>query len=272
MVFVPVAGHAVGIMVNEYRVVNGGPVNNRMANTEFIEFMLTTDATAAELAGLTFGTTTHQTNTIISVFEFDQTTLNNVLASSGRTTFAAGTMIVVKGNGLGAQNLTYDPNAGNLSNADAWSIELVAGQGAKDHRENVINGNLDMDRRGTVVWVSTDDPPSNNIDTSGFIAAVGHDDNPGTIANAVIAQFGSSNILNTTFTAGSRSVSNTGTGSSVALSASTTGTMGQANNATQQTWIENSLRAAAVPEPSRALLSLVAILLTTVRRRRSTRI
>lgn len=258
-------------MVNEYRVVNGGPVTNRMANTEFIEFMLTTDATAADLAALTFGTTPHQTNTLISVFEFDQTTLDNVLASAGRTTFAAGTMIVVKGVGLGTQNLTYDPNSTNLSDADAWSIELVAGQGAKDHPENVINGDLDMDRRGTVVWVSTDDPPSNNIDTSGFIAAIGHDDNPGTIANAAIAQFGASNILNTTFTAGSRSVVNTGTDSTVVLSSTNTASMGQANSAAQQTWIENSLRAAAVPEPSRAILSLAAILMTTIRRRRNVR-
>lgn len=255
-------------MVNEYRVATGGPVTNRMANTEFIEFMLTTDATAADLAALTFGTTTHQTNTLISVFEFDQTTLDNVLTSAGRTTFAAGTMIVVKGTGLGAQNLTYDPNSTNISNADAWSIELVAGQGATDHPENVINGDLDMDRRGTVVWVSTDDPPSNNIDTSGFIAAVGHDDNPGTIADAIIAQFGASNILNTAFGAGARSVVNTGTGGAVTLGSTTTATMGQANDATQQAWIENSLRAAAVPEPSRALLSLVTLLMMTVRRRR----
>ena len=262
----PASASAVGIMVNEYRVVSGGPSSNKMANTEFIEFVLTEDATAADLAGLTFGSTTHQTNTIISVFQFDQTTLDGILTGSGRSTFAAGSVIVVKGTGLGAQNLTYDPQIANIGNADAWSIELVAGQGAMDHSETVIDGVLDMDRRGTVVWVSTDNPPSNNIDTSGFIAAIGHDDNPGTIANAVISQFGAGNILNATFGAGSRTVQNTGA-DTVSLAASTTSTMGAANGAANQTWIENSLRAFAVPEPSRALLSLLAMTLTLCRRR-----
>lgn len=262
----PVSASAVGIMVNEYRTVNGGPSPSKMASTEFIEFVLTEDATATDLAGLTFGSTTHQTNTIISVFQFDQTTLNGILAASGRSTFAAGSVIVVKGTGLGAQNLTYDPQVANIGNADAWSIELVAGQGARDHSETVIDGVLDMDRRGTVVWVSTDNPPSNNIDTSGFIAAIGHDDNPGLIANAVISQFGAGNILNATFGAGSRTVLNTGA-DTVSLASSTTSTMGAANGVANQAWIENSLRAFAVPEPSRALLSLLAMTLTLCRRR-----
>ena len=257
-------------MVNEYRAATGGPTTARMANNDFIEFVLTEDATSADLAALTFGNTTHQTNTIISVFQFDQTTLDSVLTTSGRSTFAAGTVIVVKGAGLGAQNLTYDPQATNIGTADAWSIELVAGQGAKDHPENVIDGVLDIDRRGTVVWVSTDNPPSNNIDTSGFISAIGHDDNPGVIANAVASQFGAGNILNASF-ATSRTVQNTGTGGAVSLSASTTSTMGAANSTANQTWIENSLRAFAVPEPSRALLSLIAISMTFIRRRRAQR-
>ncbi len=259
-------------MVNEYRAATGGPTTARMSDNDFIEFVLTEDATSAELAGLTFGNTTHQTSTIISVFQFDQTTLNGVLTSSGRTSFAAGTVIVVKGAGLGGQNLTYNPQATNIGVADAWSIELVAGQGARDHSETVIDGVLDIDRRGTVVWVSTDNPPSNNIDTSGFIAAIGHDDNPGTIANAVIAQFGVSSILNASFgaAAGTRMVQNTGNGT-VSLTSSTTASMGAANSVANQTWIENSLRAAAVPEPSRAILSLLAISLTLVRRRRATR-
>lgn len=244
-----------------------------MANNDFIEFVLTEDATSAELAALTFGNTVHQTNTIISVFQFDQTTLNNVLASSGRTSFAAGSIIVVKGAGLGGQNLTYDPQAANIGNSDAWSIELVAGQGARDHAETVIDGVLDIDRRGTVVWVSTDNPPSNNIDTSGFISAIGHDDNPGVIANAVISQFGAGSILNASFGggAGTRMVQNTGNGT-VSLVSSTTASMGASNSVANQAWIENSLRASAVPEPARALLSLIAISMTLARRRRQQRI
>ena len=266
----PTSGGAVGIMVNEYRAATGGPVTAQMANNDFIEFVLTEDATSADLAALTFGNTTHQTNTIISVFQFDQATLDGVLATSGRSTFAAGSIIVVKGAGLGGQNLTYDPQTTNIGTADAWSIELVAGQGAMDHSENVINGVLDIDRRGTVVWVSTDNPPSNNIDTSGFIAAIGHDDNPGTIANAVVSQFGAGNILNASFGAGTRMVQNTGNGT-VSLASSTTASMGSANSVANQTWIENSLRAFIVPEPSRALLTLISISMTLLRRRRRDR-
>ena len=254
-------------MVNEYRAGTSGPTTARMANDDFIEFVLTEDATSADLAALTFGNTTHQTNTIISVFQFDQATLDGVLAASGRSTFAAGSIIVVKGAGLGGQNLTYDPQATNIGIADAWNIELVAGQGARDHSETVIDGVLDIDRRGTVVWISTDNPPSSNIDTSGFIAAIGHDDNPGTIANAVVSQFGSGSILNASFGAGARMVQNTGNGT-VSLTSSTTASMGSANSVANQTWIENSLRAFAVPEPSRALLSLISISMTIIRRRR----
>lgn len=257
---------AVGIMVNEYRAGTGTTVTNQMANDDFIEFVLTENATAAELAALTFGDATHNTKTMTGVFQFDQTTLDSVLSSSGQSSFLAGTIIVVKGAGLGAQNLSYDPTLGNSSNADAWSIELVAGQGAKDHPETVINGVLDIDRRGTVVWVSTDNPPTGNIDTSGFIAAIGHDDNPGAIANDVIAQFGSSAIYNAAFPT-ARSVGNIGD-TSILLAASTTSTMGAANSAANQAWIESSLRAMAVPEPSRALLSLIAVSFVMARRRR----
>ena len=267
----PVSGHAVGIMVNEYRAgTGGGPFTGSMARDDFIEFVLTENATAADLAALTFGSTDQQTRRMQGVFEFDLTTLNSALASSGQTSFLAGTIIVVKGAGLGSQNLTYSPTSGNTGNADAWSIELVAGQGAVDHAENRIDGNINMDPRGTVVWVSADDPPSSNIDTSGFIAAIGNDNNPGTIANAVRAQFGSSSILNSSFTT-TRTIANTAASGGVSLVASTTSTMGSANSTAQQTWIENSLRAAAVPEPSRALLSLVAMLMITVRRRRAAR-
>ncbi len=257
-------------MVNEYRTGTGGPSSSKMADDDFIEFVLTTNATAAELAALTFGDTDHQTRRLNSVFQFDQTTLDSVLAGSGETSFLAGTIIVVKGGGLGGQNLTYAPQAANVGDADAWSIELVAGAGAVDHSETVIDGILDMDRRGEVVWVSTDNAPTSNIDTSGFIAAIGHDDNPGAIATAVSSQFGAGNILNATF-ATARTVSNIGSGGVVSLAASVASTRAAANSAANQLWIENSLRAFAVPEPSRAMLSFLAVSLLLVRRRPSRR-
>jgi hypothetical protein len=260
---------AVGLMVNEYRITNGGPAPFKFSSDEFIEFVLTENATAAELASLTFGDTNHQTSQINSVFTFDQTTLQSVLTTSGRSYFVAGTILVVKGTSLGAQNLSYNPLETNLSDADAWSIELVAGQGALDHPTAVVNGNIDMDRRGEVVWVSADNPPANSLDTSGFIHAIGHDDNPGAIANAVSTQFGSNHILNQTFPTTTRLVQNTGTGGSVSLAASTSASMGAPNSVANAAWVEGALRAIAVPEPSRVFLSLLALGMTILRRRRA---
>ena len=267
MAVLPGSALGIGLMVNEYRAGTGGAVTNKMANDDFIEFVLTTNATAAELAALTFGATTHNTNGIDSVFEFDLTTLNTVLAGAGETEFLAGTILVVKGAGLGAQNLSYNPLNNNLGNSDAWSIELVAGFGAKDHPTASMNNDLNIDRRGSIIWVSTDDPPSNNIDTSGFIHAIGHDNNTGNVADAVIAQFGADHILPTNFPT-ARTISNTGSGGTVSLSAGVTSTIAAANNAADATWIENSLRMSAIPEPDRALLSFFAVALLVFRRRR----
>lgn len=263
----PGFGRAVGLMVNEYRAGSSNFSTSQMGNDDFIEFVLTTNATSADLAALTFGDTNHQTSQLNSVFRFDQTTLDTVLANSGQTSFLAGTIIVVKGAWLGAQNLSYDPQSASIGDADAWSIELVAGQGAQDHPSSSIDGTLNVDRRGEVIWVSTDDPPSNTLDTSGFIAAIGHDNNQGAIADAVAAQFGAAAILTDSFPT-ARTIQNTG-GSTISLAAFTSSTMGAANNAANQTWIEESLRAFAVPEPSRATLCLIAMAGIWLRRRRA---
>lgn len=262
----PGSARSVGLIVNEYRAGSWNFSTDRMANDDFIEFVLTSNATSTELAALTFGDTNHQTSQLNSVFRFDQATLDTVLASSGQTSFLAGTIIVVKGAWLGAQNLSYDPQSANIGDADAWSIELVAGQGAQDHTSSLIDGTLNVDRRGEVIWVSTDDPPSNTLDTSGFIAAIGHDNNPGAIADAVVAQFGAGAILDDSFPT-ARTIQNTG-GSTISLAAFTSSTMGAANSVANQTWIEESLRAFAVPEPSRSMLCLVALAGIWLRRRR----
>ena len=177
-------------------------------------------------------------------------------------------MIVVKGTALGTENLTYSPLSTNLGNADAWGIELVAGQGFATQPASVVSGNLDMDRRGEVVWVSTT-TPTGALDTSGFIAAIGHDDAPGAIATAVTAQFGSNSILNQTFPTTTRQVQNVGTADSVSLVGATSASMGTPNSLSNAAWIEGALRALAVPEPSRALTSLLALATITLRRRRS---
>lgn len=263
----PDPASAVGLMVNEYRVGTGSGDSFNMANDEFIEFVLTTDATSSELASLTFGDTNHQTSRLNSILHFDQATLDTILTNAGRTSFLAGTFIVVKGTGLGAQNLTYDPLATNTSNSDAWSIELVAGQGARDHPETNVDGDFDLDRKGGVVWVSTDNPPTDRIDTSSFISAIGHDDKPGAIADAVVSKFGAGSILGESFT-GARVVQNVG-GSSVSLAATTSATLGAPNNGANANWIEGSLRFATAPEPGRASLVFLALAAGVMRRRRS---
>jgi hypothetical protein len=258
---------AVGLMVNEYRTGTGTGVTAKMARDDFIEFVLTTNATAAELAALTFGDTNTTTSRLNSVFRFDQTTLDLVLTNAGQTSFLAGTFIVVKGTGLGAQNLTYDPRASTIGNTDAWSIELVAGQGARDHTTTVVNGNLNLDRNGEVVWVSTDNPPVNSLDTSSFISAIGHDNNLGAVATAVRSQFGVGSILGAVYPT-ARTISNVG-GSTVSLAASTTSTLGAPNGAANASWIQGSLQVSAVPEPGRAGLCLLAAAVVLTRRRRT---
>lgn len=266
MSLAPLKSWAVGLMVNEYRTGTTNGITSKMARDDFIEFVLTTNATSIELAALTFGDTNHQTSQINSVFQFDQATLDLVLANAGQDSFLAGTIFVVKGTSLGAQNLTYDPRADNMSNADAWSIELVAGQGARDHSGNAINGDLNLDRQGDVVWVSADNPPANRLDTSSFISAIGHDSNPGLIAFTSMAQFGASSILPSTFPS-ARTIQNTG-GENVTLAATTTSTMGASNSAANALWIESSLRVLGVPEPSRAALCLLAAMSWIFQRRR----
>lgn len=267
----PQAGWSVGIKVNEF--YNGtGAVSpgTKMASDEYIEFVIIDKATAAELAGLTFGDTNDTTSKLSGVFQFDQATLEAALKDSGLNAFQAGTIIVVKGAGLGAQNLSYNPLSDNLSNSDAWSIELVAGLGAKDSAETKINGNITVGTGGDVVWVSSSSPPKNNTDTSGFIHAIGYDIAPGKIANEVIANFGVENILNTTMGAG-QILSNIGSGTeSLAMSAA--GTMGTSNGGANDTWLIGGLRASAAlslaPEPGRvALLALGGIVFLRRRRR-----
>jgi hypothetical protein len=142
--FVPVAGYSVGIMVNEYKNSNGNvAAGTKMTSDEFLEFVLTTTATATDLANLTFGDSNDTTSALVGMFSFQVATLHSVLSSAGLSAFLPGTIIVVKGNALGAENLSYNPLAGGGANDDAWSIELVAGQGAR----GITSGSIDIDER-----------------------------------------------------------------------------------------------------------------------------
>ena len=259
---------SIGIMVNEYRnAADNGTISNSMAADEYIEFIITQDTTASQLASLTFGSTNAATSQLQGVFCFDLATLNTVLTSAGQSSFLAGTIIVVKGNNYGAENLSYNPSALNATDHDAWSIELSAGAGARDHAETTIGGNLSVDNSGGVIWVSSTLPTS-KTDTSGFIDGMGHDNSPGAIANAVSSTFGANHILGSTIGA-PKAVYNTAD-TTVSISNSTTGTMSAPNGGTNTTWIVNTLRG-AVPEPSRTMLTLAGLAAALLRRSRAAR-
>ncbi len=255
-----VGGQAAILMVNEYFNANGASTaGTKMATDEYIEFVVGERATAAALSALTFGDTSDATNALRSVFRFNEATLQQALANAGRSDFMPGTIIVVKGAALGPQDLNYRPVAG--AGDDGWNIELVAGQGAIDHSETRINGNLSVGNAGEVVWVSTSNPPSNTTDFSGFISALGHDANPGLAANSAIAKFGGGVIWSGNVTTGS-SVSNGGGGSAPGAIVSVGGTRGVANGGGNTIFV-TSLRTASllvtVPEPSRAALLLIGL-------------
>jgi hypothetical protein len=257
---------AASIMINEYKNSNGTVgAGTKMVTDEFIEFVLTENMTAAQLGALTFGDSNDTTSLLVGVFQFDQTTLTGVLTASGQSSFLAGTIIVVKGTGLGSQNLTYAPTLGNLGDDDAWSIELVAGQGAKDHPETVINGEINVAGGGDVIWVAQGVPTS-ATDTSGFIHAIGHDNKPGAIANDVIAQFGAGAILSASVGA-PMTIYNTA-GAVVSVNNLNVSTMASGNGGANSTFLNAVRYAAVVPEPSRACFILLAVGIMAFRRRR----
>lgn len=251
-------------MINEYGNGNGTVApGTKMSRNEFIEFVIVEKTSSAALSAMTFGDSNDATSMLQGVFSFDQATLDSVLSGASLSEFLPGTIIVVKGSSLGAQELGYNPFD---DTADAWKIELVAGQGAKDHVGTLINGNISIGNAGDVVWLSTSNPPSRNTDTSGFVHAIGHDDNPGLIANNVAAAFGAENILRSTATSGV-SIANMGN-TTESLVATTSSTMGTTNGGANSIWLDG-VRASAIPEPRRTLLFAVGLLLSLTRRYRT---
>ena len=258
--------HAGPIVVNEYGSGIFAADATHMATTDYIEFAITQNVTSATLAAMSFGDSNANTSQIQGIFKFDKTTLDGILTSAGRSDFLAGTIIVVKGDQLGAQNLTYNPLSSNTTNADAWSIELVAGQGARN-----VNGlDISFSNNGDVAWIANGTPTS-LTDTSGFVSAIGNRNGAnGAIGNAVISKFGASSMFNGNLNFGN-TLANTGSTTSPSLTVvSGTGTMGATNSTTNSTSI-TALRTNAflAPEPSRFLLLAAGLVSILFRRRRA---
>jgi hypothetical protein len=259
---------AASIMVNEYRNANGSVVN-KMDNGEFIEFVVTESLTAAQLANMRFGNSNATTSLINSVFRFNQTSLQSILTAAGKTVFLPGTFIVVKG--FGTANTSYNPLISNITNDDAWGIELVMGTSPSgavfDDPTGIVNGDLSVDQHGDVIWISSAAPTS-ATDTSNFIHAIGHDGSPGAIANFANTQYGT---LVSSTVGQPKSVLNIGNDTEVMDNFSTVSGPGAAfgmslgNSTANTTWIQG-LR--GTPEPSRAMFLMLGLVSFLTRRQR----
>lgn len=258
-----------GIVVNEFFATstNVDPAS-QMAPDEFIEFLITAPTSAADLAGLTFGDTHHNTQRINSAYSFHLPTLESVLASTGLSNFVPGTLIVVKGVGLGPQELSYNPLSASATDHTAWSIQLVANQGFSLATSYPGSGPLDLSTsKGEVVWIAQG-TPADNRDTSGFIDALGAETNNGRIANDVIAMFGSAAIVNGNAADGTTSVTR-GDASSGAEAGFSVPSLGEPDLDPSGSGSSiTDLRIQSVPEPSRALLLGLGLLLALLRRQR----
>jgi hypothetical protein len=264
------SAHGIGIVINEFRATNTAiPTGSVMATNEFIEFLITAPTTANELASLTFGDTNNATSRISSAFAFDLSTLDGVLNSAGLTEFQVGTLIVVKGTGLGAQNLSYNPLSATISDQDAWAIELVVNQGFSRVATYPQGGPMNLNtNQGDVVWIAQG-TPNRATTTSGFIDALGIETTMGRIANDAVNIFGTSAILNTSVpNNGSNAVSRSFSGGAPILAAPSRGTAG--TNAAEINALRlDTLSLAGIPEPTRASLLAFALLSVALRRRRS---
>ncbi len=106
------------IIVNEFRRADG------FIDTEYIEFLLTQDQTAAQLESLYFGDSTASTAAKYGIYKFKN-------LSSVATLFKAGTIIVVGGGPpytsppIPTEDTAYAPSP--LGADDAWNIKLQFG-------------------------------------------------------------------------------------------------------------------------------------------------
>lgn len=226
--------------------------------SDYVEFLVTSDMTLAELDGIWFGDSKANTKGVDNENSFNAAQIiANVGAFSATTdVLRAGTILTVGGSSV-ATDFNYNPDSNDPSNTDAWNITLSLGQGVDGSGQP-----FKLDQNGDVVWLGTSQPSSGS-GTSDFLSAIAYDSNPGALAQQVntLAQNGNTNFQLLTGpdfdgkVGKGGGLTNTG-GAEISFGETTGGTLGEANGGDNGAFIYD-LR--VVPEPS-ALVPCLLIL------------
>jgi Domain of unknown function (DUF4347)/Bacterial pre-peptidase C-terminal domain len=205
-----------GIIINEFRRTTG-----TFVNSEYIEFLLTTDQTAAQLESLFFGDSSSTTIAKFGTYKF--TNLANIAS-----TFRAGTIIVVGGTtAIPSPETTYNPVPGGTDGD--WNILLTTGGGFV----NNVSGSGDF-ATSDVAWVDTSANGTTSIHSINWHVTPGAF---GAVATVTIASpTGSGSSGNVEFQGNNTQISN-----AASYTVNSAGSLGLPNGGTNVTYI-NSLR------------------------------
>ena len=256
-----------GLLINE--IHRSGVVGM----DDFVEFVVTSDMTLAELDSIWFGDSNPSTNTVEIENKFNATEIiSNVDAfTSTSDVILAGTIITVGGAGM-ATDFNYSPNSADPSDHESWNLTFSGGVG--------FDGSYPLSpfwlsQNGDAVWLSTSKPS----DGSGFddiFSAVGYDSKPGDFGDFIIDmeetdpgayQFLTSDSFDGSLGRGN-SLQNQG-GASIAFAGGETGGGTPGDPGANFVFVSN-LR--AVPEPSTVVPCLCVLALALVVRFRKKKV
>ncbi len=145
-----------GVVINEFRRAGN------LSNTEYIEFLLTADQTAAQLESLYFGDSTTATNGKYGIYRF-----TNLAAIA--PTFKKGTLIAIGGStAIATDDVTYNPTVGGTD--DAWNLKLQVSGPYVTWSSNPNLGDL---AASDVVWVDSSNTGITSIDSIVWGSPVG---------------------------------------------------------------------------------------------------
>lgn len=201
------------ILINEFRR------SGTFDNTEYIEFVLTTDQTAAQLESLYFGDSSAATNAKVGVYRFQ-----NLAAIA--PVFKAGTIITIGGTtAIPTQDLTYNPTpAGNDA---AWNLAFQV-QGT--YVQWVSPPNQGDFAATDVVWVDSNPAGTSSIHSVNWDTTPGTFGAVATVTLATAPNNGSSGIV-------ALQGNNTQIAAAAQYSVNTTGTLGLPNGGANSTYI-----------------------------------